>query len=72
MPTKYQAKRNEITCYCDAEKYPHRLESTAACRELYNNEDTDSESHAEWSAGMLAQFDKTEAQAINANRELLK
>ena len=61
MQTKYQVKRNEITCYCVAEKYPHRLESTLACRQLYNNSDIS----ADYKAGMLLDFERTEARAYN-------
>ena len=71
MSQTWLSKKGILTCNCKAYSFPHALDG-GKCRALYNNENSDSESHAEWSASMLAQFDRTEAQAINANRELLK
>jgi len=31
-----KTKRKQITCNCEAYKFPHRLDS-GKCRELYNN-----------------------------------
>lgn len=67
MNTKYQVKRNEITCYCSAEKYPHRLESTAACRTLYNEDISD-----DFKAGMLRDFERNEAQSMNRERSIFE
>lgn len=39
MTTKAMMKRKPIICRCKAEKYPHRLDSTQACRDLYDNEE---------------------------------
>ena len=65
MHKTWLSKKGILTCDCEAYIFPHRLDG-GRCRELYNNENTDSESHAEWSASMLALFDRTEAQAINS------
>ena len=35
--TNIKPKRNQVTCTCEAYKFPHRLDSKA-CRELYNQQ----------------------------------
>ena len=59
-------KAKQVTCRCDAESYPHRLESTLACRELYNHSDISDD----FKAGLLRDFERTEAQAMNSERSI--
>ena len=54
-------------CNCPAYSWPHRLDG-GACKALYNSDVLTED----YRAGIVRDFDKTEARAINANRELLK
>ena len=47
-------------CNCDAYKFPHRLDS-GKCKELYNHSDISED----YKAGMLRDFERSEAQAYN-------
>lgn len=62
-------KRNQITCYCAAYDFPHKLDSKA-CKELYNSElETN-----KWTDEMMDSYERDEAKAINLEnkREVLK
>lgn len=57
-------KRNQKTCNCPAYNFPHRLDSKA-CKELY-----DSDSEESYKDTRLQDFDRTEAKAINSERNI--
>jgi hypothetical protein len=52
----YKKIRKQITCRCDAYKFPHRLDSKA-CKELYNSEqEAGYESDSLQSLGLVSLF----------------
>ena len=61
--TKYSQITKQVTCYCNAYAFPHRLDSKA-CKELYNSEVLTED----YRAGVMRDFDRVEANAINATR----